>query len=132
MFGPGQGGLFCRRKKLAGMSPDRYQRKLLRADTGFCQHTRVQIHTEGTPVKLADPQVNQIQKMFIQAAVAEIVFHLTVGQDACSGRPGIVNPVAHRDYFLLSGVVSFVSPVSATNTASSFAGAVLQAFRLTT
>lgn len=119
-------------KKLTGMSPDLNQRKLLRPDTSFSQHTRVQIRTEGTPVKLADPQVNQIQKVFIQAAVAEVVFNLTVGQDARSGRPGIVNPVAHRYYFLLSGVVNFVSPVSATNTASSFAGAVLLAFRLTT
>lgn len=49
------------------------------ADTSFSQHTRVQIRTEGTPVKLADPQVNQIQKVFIQAAVAEVVFNLTVG-----------------------------------------------------
>ncbi len=65
MFGPCR-RLFLLLKKLTGMSPDLNQRKLLRPDTSFSQHMRVQIRTEGTPVKLADPQVNQIQKVFIQ------------------------------------------------------------------
>src|SRR6516164_1091539 len=117
-------------EEMASFRPGLHQRQLLDLHTLLDEVAGVRVEAIGTVVDLRDTQINKVHQLGGKAALHDIAIDATKGFYAVRSDLVVIETLGHCCLLYLIGVVSSLSSVSTTTTASSFAGSVVLVLRL--